>query len=373
VADRLRTTVPATASLARFEAGGFLVAVPGLRSPREANACAEALQQQFSAPYALERSEFTLRASVGVTIAPLHGTDPDRLVQLAEVARDVARRSHTGLEVFSPERNEFTDRRLALLGSLGPAVRRREMRVHFQPQVDLLTGTVSGYEALLRWEHPTLGTVPPDEFVALAEHAGLMHLITEYVLDEALCRLAAWREQECTARVSVNVSASVLQDRDLPRASPAAWPSGACRAAPRARADRDRRHVRPRALPPGDGGAARPAGRAVAGRLRHRLRLAHLAHDPADRRAQDRQGVRQGDGRQPDRSRGRAVDPAAGEAARGCASSPRASRARSSPCCSCPTAARPAQGYHFGRAMPPEDVVLDLVAVEGAPAVTLLP
>ncbi len=149
-------------------------------------------------------------------MAPLHGTDPDHLVQHAEVARDVARRDRSGLEVYSAERNSFTERRLAVLKGLGPALRRREMSVHFQPQVDLATGRVSGFEALLRWDHAELGTVPPDEFVALAEHSGMMREVTNYVLDEALRRAAEWRTLGSTATVSVNVSASVLQDKDLP-------------------------------------------------------------------------------------------------------------------------------------------------------------
>ena len=216
VARRLRTTVPEGAVLAR-SSGGFAVAVPGLRSPWEASACAEAMLAQFSDPYDVVESAFALRASVGLTVSPLHGTDPEQLVQHAEVARGVAQRSRSGLEIYSAERNDFTERRLAVLRGLGPALRRREMTVHFQPQVQVATGQVIGYEALLRWEHPTLGRVAPDEFVALAEHAGMMHEVTDYVLDESLRRVAEWRRQGSTATVSVNVSASVLQDPELPR------------------------------------------------------------------------------------------------------------------------------------------------------------
>ena len=216
VARRLETSVPEGAVLARVQAAGFVVAVPGLRSPWEANACAEALLQQFSDPYAFAESAFALRASVGLTVAPLHGTDPEMLVQHAEVARDLALRSRSGLEVYSADRNSFTDRRLAVLRGLGPALRRREMTVHFQPQCDVATEAVLGYEALLRWEHPQLGPVRPDEFVALAEHAGMMPDITEFVLDEALRHVADWRRHGSTATVSVNVSASVLQDEALP-------------------------------------------------------------------------------------------------------------------------------------------------------------
>ncbi len=216
VADRLRAAVPDDALVARYDAGGFLIVLPDLESPWAASGCAEELLQQFRDPYALAESAFAVRASVGLTVSPLHGTDPDHLIQHAEVAREVARRARTGLEVYSSERNDFTARRLEVLRCLGPALRRREMAVHFQPQVDLETRVITGYEALLRWDHSSLGTVPPEEFVALAEHAGMMQTITDYVLDEALRRAAEWRGRGSQATVSVNVSASVLQDADFP-------------------------------------------------------------------------------------------------------------------------------------------------------------
>jgi GGDEF domain-containing protein len=102
VARRLRTTVPQGAVLARSSGGGFAVAVPGLRSPWEASACAEALLEQFSDPYDVVESAFALRASVGLTVSPLHGTDPEQLVQHAEVARGVALRSRSGSRSTAP-------------------------------------------------------------------------------------------------------------------------------------------------------------------------------------------------------------------------------------------------------------------------------
>ncbi len=317
VASRLRTTVPDGAVLARSSGGGFAVAVPGLRSPWEASACADAMLGQFSDPYDVVESAFALRASVGLTVSPLHGTDPEQLVQHAEVARGVALRSRSGLEVYSAERNDFTERRLAVLRGLGPALRRREMTVHFQPQVQVSTGQVTGYEALLRWDHPQLGRVAPDEFVALAEHAGMMHEVTDYVLDEALRRVAAWRR--------AGLAGDGLGERLGERAA-GPRPAGAGRPAARAvgraehragpGAHRDRRHVPPAALPGGHARAAHPARRPLARRLRHRLRLAGVPHDDAGRRAQDRQVVRAGDDRQPRRPRRRPLDARAGPLAR---------------------------------------------------------
>jgi diguanylate cyclase (GGDEF)-like protein len=216
VAARLTAAAPSDAAVARSDDGGFLVAVPALESPFQASSCAELLLRQFSDPYSLAESAFALRASIGLTISPLHGTSAPQLVQHAQVAGELARRSRSGLEVYSAERDEFTARRLTVLRGLGPGLRRHEMAVHFQPQVDLTTLQVTGYEALLRWDHPDLGRIPPDEFVALAEHAGMMQEITDFVLDESLRQLAGWREQGVQVTVSVNVSASVLQDEALP-------------------------------------------------------------------------------------------------------------------------------------------------------------
>ena len=216
VARRLEAAVPDGAVLGRSGDGGFLVAVPALRSPWEGSTCAEALLQQFDSAYTFEQSAFALTASLGLTISPLHGVDPDKLLQHAEVARDLAQRSRSGIEVYSDARNDFTVRRLAVLAELRPALKRREMVVCFQPQVDLDSRVITGYEALLRWTHPVLGVVAPDEFVPLAERAGLMREVTDYVLDEALRRAAEWRSAGSSATVSVNVSASVLQDRELP-------------------------------------------------------------------------------------------------------------------------------------------------------------
>ena len=128
-------------------------------------------------------------------------------MQHAEVARDVARRSRSGLEVYSAQRNDFTERRLTVLRGLGPALRRREMAVHFQPQVELATGRITGLEALIRWNHPTRGLLTPASFIPIAERTGFVIPMGHWIFEEACSQLKLWRAEGIAPQVlSVNVS-----------------------------------------------------------------------------------------------------------------------------------------------------------------------
>jgi hypothetical protein len=313
---------------------------------------------QFSDPYDVAESAFALRASVGLTVSPLHGTDPEQLVQHAEVARGVALRSRSGLEIYSAERNDFTERRLAVLRGLGPALRRREMTVHFQPQVQVATGQVSGYEALLRWHHPVLGRSrrtsswrspsTPDDARG--------HRLRPR-------RGAAPGRRVAAAGLDRDGLGERLGERPAgPGAAgarrPAAWRCGACRAPRSSWSSRDGGHVPPAALPGGHARAAQPARRPVARRLRHGYAsLAYLTTMPS---TSSRSTSRSCSAWPPTGRPGRGpLDPRAGPLARAAG---RREGVETKECAEllaswgCPTA----QGWHFGRPVPAQDVVLDL-------------
>lgn len=217
VGDRLAAGLGSRGLVGRASGGGFTVVLPTSSSLWAVTGQAEVLLNELEAPYSLGDGSCFLPACAGLAIAPQHGTVGDELLRRAEIARDTARAEHRGLQVYDPDRDLYTRRRLEVLSALSPALHRSQLQVHFQPQVDLTAGRVTGYEALLRWTHPELGQVPPDEFVPLAEDAGLMPEVTDFVLDVALHQAAQWRRGGSTATVSVNVSASVLQDPGFPR------------------------------------------------------------------------------------------------------------------------------------------------------------
>jgi EAL domain-containing protein (putative c-di-GMP-specific phosphodiesterase class I) len=127
-----------------------------------------------------------------------------------------AKETHAGFVLFDPKQDQHSPRRLALLGELRRALERRQLLLHYQPKVDAHTGQVLGVEALVRWQHPEHGLVPPDEFIPLAERTGLIGPLTHYVLDEALRQARQWHDRGYELSVAVNVSARRLLDLQFP-------------------------------------------------------------------------------------------------------------------------------------------------------------
>jgi diguanylate cyclase len=132
------------------------------------------------------------------------------------VAMSWAKRSHDGLAVYVPDDDHHSRERLQLLGDLRVALDQHQLVLHYQPKLDLVTGAVRGVEALVRWQHPERGLLPPDAFVPTAERTGLINPLTDYVLDEALGQVAAWRTAGRAVPVAVNISARSLLDPGFP-------------------------------------------------------------------------------------------------------------------------------------------------------------
>ncbi len=146
-----------------------------------------------------------------------HGDDPAVLLQRADVAMYAAKADHVGVAVYDPAADRHSPARLALLGDLRRALERDELVLHHQPKVSTATGEVVSVEALVRWQHPERGLVPPDQFIPLAEHTGLIGPLTAWVLDAALRQVSRWVGEGRPLAVSVNLSARNLLDEDLPR------------------------------------------------------------------------------------------------------------------------------------------------------------
>lgn len=191
--------------VARMGGDEFAVLLPGVGRPDTLERVAKALIAELAAPIRLDGLLLVLEASAGVCVYPAHAQDAEALLRRADVAMGHAQRSRTGVEQYDETRDLDTPYRIGLLGDLRRALETSEVQLHYQPKV-AFDGRVVGLEALLRWERPGQGRVPPDEFIGLAESSGLMPRLTDYVLESAVGQLAIWRAQGLQVQVAVNVS-----------------------------------------------------------------------------------------------------------------------------------------------------------------------
>jgi diguanylate cyclase (GGDEF)-like protein len=184
--------------------------------PELAQAVARRIARAFEEPIALDEHRLDLPAGIGIACWPQHADDADGLINRAEAAMHAAKRRRHGPLMYEPSLDDASAQSLSLLGELREAIARGELRLHLQPKLSLASGAVVGAEALLRWQHPVRGMVPPGQFIPFAEHTGFIRQLTLWVF-EACAR--AWRDLHAagTALVlSVNVSARDLLDQDLP-------------------------------------------------------------------------------------------------------------------------------------------------------------
>jgi diguanylate cyclase (GGDEF)-like protein/PAS domain S-box-containing protein len=200
--------------LARLRGDEFAVLLPGGSASlglQVATKILRALEQ----PFMFEKLPIEVEVSIGISVAPDHGEDPEVLLRHADVAMQAARREAAGCVVYSRARDPHDPRSLGLLGELRRAIEAGDLELHYQPKVDLKTRSVVGAEALLRWRHAKHGLVTPDQFVPLAEQGGLIKPLTTWVLSEALRQCAAWRQKSDELPIAVNLSARNLQDPQL--------------------------------------------------------------------------------------------------------------------------------------------------------------
>jgi diguanylate cyclase (GGDEF)-like protein len=216
VGERLQATLRQADTVARLGGDEFALLLPRIETAEGAMAVATKLQAAFAEPFVVEGLSLDVEASIGVAVYPDHGGDPDELLQHADIAMYTAKETHAGFALFDPGQNQHSPRRLTLLGELRRAIESQQLVLHYQPKVDAHTGRVLGVEALVRWQHPEHGLIPPAEFIPLAEHTGLIAPLTHYVLDAAMQQCRAWQQAGHELSVAVNVSARRLLDLAFP-------------------------------------------------------------------------------------------------------------------------------------------------------------
>jgi diguanylate cyclase (GGDEF)-like protein len=217
VARRLREVLRPADTVARLGGDEFVVLCENLYDvQKEAVAIAERICKTMTQPFSAAGNELFTSASVGLAfVRP--GDDPHVLVARADSAMYMAKqRGRSRWEIYHPDFDERTTRRAELINGLHRAVEHSELILHYQPVKDLGTGAVVSMEALVRWQHPTLGIVAPTEFIPLAEETGLIMEVGRWVLNEACTQCAAWRKEGYdSVAVAVNVSGRQLEDPEF--------------------------------------------------------------------------------------------------------------------------------------------------------------
>lgn len=219
VARRLESVLGANDTLAHFGGDQFLYLGEGLGAPGEAEERAALLLDALAAPFLVADAPLELNASVGVVTWGSKSADPSSLVRDAHVALAEAKgKGRGGFAVFTPTMHQRAVSRFALLQELHQALQCGDVQMHYQPIVDLATLEVAGFEALMRWNHPERGWVPPSAFIPLAEESGLILEIGDFALREAVIEASSWEPVAATGAapyVSVNLSARQFHDPQL--------------------------------------------------------------------------------------------------------------------------------------------------------------
>jgi diguanylate cyclase (GGDEF)-like protein len=212
--SRLQHTLRESDTIARLGGDEFAILLPDT-DRGGATEVAQAIVQALDAPFGVEQHRLSVGASIGITLFPEHGADARVLLQRADVAMYHAKRTNSGFAVYAEEQDEYSPDRLILINDLRQAIKEDHLVLHYQPKLCLKTQRINGVEALVRWQHPVRGLIPPDQFIPLAEHTGLIGPLTSWVLNGALKQCRHWLASGLQLNVAVNLSARNLHDPHL--------------------------------------------------------------------------------------------------------------------------------------------------------------
>jgi diguanylate cyclase (GGDEF)-like protein len=216
IGPRLSTVLRDQDLMARLGGDEFGIVLPDLPDDQIAVRIAQRLLEQLEHPVSVEGLALDVSGSIGIALFPQHSSDAETLLRRSDVAMYAAKEAGAGYEVYDESMDEHSPHRLTLVSQVRPAIENGEFVMYYQPKVRLSDGRVAGAEALIRWEHPTRGLVPPDEFVPLVEKTVLLRPLTQFVLETVLSQWKAWAAEGYRLPLAVNLSPRSLLDLDLP-------------------------------------------------------------------------------------------------------------------------------------------------------------
>lgn len=215
VGDRLKRVLRPTDTVARLGGDEFGLILPGARIETcglVAGKIMSAMEESFD----IEGLSVAVGMSVGAALFPEHGLSAYNLVQKADVAMYASKKSKTPFTLYDPRIDPNTPRKLTLVGELRKAIDTGQIFMNYQPRIEIFSGRVTGAEALVRWKHPSLGIIPPDEFIQSAEQTGQIKPLTDKIIRLVTAQGKEWNLGEKNLKIAVNLSVYNLQDPKLP-------------------------------------------------------------------------------------------------------------------------------------------------------------
>ncbi|OGT22658.1 MAG: hypothetical protein A3C55_05735 [Gammaproteobacteria bacterium RIFCSPHIGHO2_02_FULL_42_13] len=215
ISERLQSTLRTSDTIARLESDEFILLLPetGLE---DIDTIVEKIKAAFEAPFALANSTIGVELAIGIAVYPQHGEETNALLQHASTAMHLAKNNKQIMQVYSEQQDSANTENLTLFQELRHAIMHDELMLTYQPKININTSAVVGLEALVRWQHPTKGLISPQDFVPIVEHTGLVHQMTEWVINESMRQSHIWQQQKLPINISINLSASNLLNKKLP-------------------------------------------------------------------------------------------------------------------------------------------------------------
>lgn len=217
IAKRLQPVlIRHNAYLYRLGGDEFAILMAKIDEGDEAISLASFVDASLRKPIEADGISLEIGGSIGIAVYPEHGETSHALLRCADVAMYSAKSNAQPLAFYDAAQDAHSPRRLMLMAELGNAIRQNELVLHYQPQIDIASGDCIGCEALIRWQHPKLGEVPPNEFIPMAEMSDIIKPLSEWVLMKSLEEIKAWHNKGVQMKLSINLSARNLIDYDFP-------------------------------------------------------------------------------------------------------------------------------------------------------------